>query len=231
MPKYQLRFAAERPRDMEVCLQLAVATSQDEVVAALGGHPCSYGRHKYLRQTFTTVYVAICNQVCDARADFVKCACQSERAAFVQSLVNPALAIARPRSGPQSRTIRRRGVPKRSAKAKATIATRDREPSMEEACEAEPERAGDLGGLPVARAARKRPRSSSSDECKSGERAPSLEGSVVCSEDEAGVRSEASGVYEHACPHGVKVLKSRKKKMCSGCGRTNAEGMAWVCAR
>ena len=60
MPKHNLAWAGERSEDMQCCMQLALATSVEEVQSACAsvktGAYCLM-RHQYLRQSFTCIYV------------------------------------------------------------------------------------------------------------------------------------------------------------------------------
>ena len=50
MPKYMLEYAQNRAADMAASQRLAAAQSSDDVLAALGGAPFSFRRHRYLVQ-------------------------------------------------------------------------------------------------------------------------------------------------------------------------------------
>ena len=55
LPQYKLHYAQERVGDMEACLLIACALSEQKVICALGKGTLSFSPHKYLRQTFVAV--------------------------------------------------------------------------------------------------------------------------------------------------------------------------------
>ena len=73
MPKYQLKFATERAGDMERALNLALAQTEDDVRrAASNKHTGTYDifTHRYLRQTFVSVFFTADGYVLDEHKHF-----------------------------------------------------------------------------------------------------------------------------------------------------------------
>ena len=90
-PKYQLRFAVERPDDMQSAMNLALATTSAEVKAAAVhkvNNVYDLNRHSYLRRTFVTVFVTTDGSVLDGHKHFIEAAGQSEHAIFVKGFVD-----------------------------------------------------------------------------------------------------------------------------------------------
>ena len=89
MPKYKLHFAFEKPEDMKSALGLALAVGPQEVESACIGPTGSYSikRHRYLRTSFTAIYITEDKKVVDWHRHFVQGAGFSEHAEFVKALI------------------------------------------------------------------------------------------------------------------------------------------------
>ena len=74
LPKFQLRFAEERPADMAACVRLALAETPSQVQEACF-HPSTgtydLMRHIYLRQSFATVWVTEQKHCIDCHKDYM----------------------------------------------------------------------------------------------------------------------------------------------------------------
>ncbi len=129
MPKYNLQLATSQPDRMAAMMSLATATCEADVRTACSGEDgYDFLRHKFLRQTFVSVYVTADGQAFDGHADFAQ-GCFTEHQLFVKGILDSGPGGDRPflakiPQGPKSnRRLGRRpkARPKRSAALKRML--------------------------------------------------------------------------------------------------------------
>ena len=125
IPKYNLDFVASKPDDIAAALKLGLASSVPEVADACAcPETGAYDifRHIYLRQSFTTVFVAADGQVVDEHRNFVEGGGHTEHALFIANLKGHKEQP--PATGPKSSQPHKaqpKGKPKRSERLKAML--------------------------------------------------------------------------------------------------------------
>ena len=128
LPKFQLRFAEERPADMAACVRLALAETPLQVQEACF-HPSTgtydLMRHIYLRQSFVTVWVTEQKHCIDCHKDYMTFGGFTEHTLFVSGLVQERDFLSPICSGPlhsrARRQPKRKAKPKRSERTKAML--------------------------------------------------------------------------------------------------------------
>jgi hypothetical protein len=126
IPKYILRYASDRPEDMQACLQLALAETSEMVEAACASKETgAYDivRHMNLRRAFTVVYVTEKGDIVDTHKHFMVCGGHSEHQLFVSELQGKTLTKPIPKGPLHSMPGKRRGhgKPKRSEALKQML--------------------------------------------------------------------------------------------------------------
>lgn len=127
LPKYNMSLASGDRDAVCRCLELSLARSEAEVIAALGwDNVYSFSTHRFLRQSFTAVIHTTQHKVFNLHCDFVRSSGQSEHAFFVQGLVQCCHMDRpwdRPAGGPRRAAAKAKAQPKRNQASQALIVT------------------------------------------------------------------------------------------------------------
>ena len=90
LPKFALRLAKEKPREMQAALDLGLSATASDVLEACR-HPRTgvycLNHHQHLRRSYAIVYVTEEKRVLDSHADFLVAGGFSEHQLFVEALV------------------------------------------------------------------------------------------------------------------------------------------------
>lgn len=127
MGKHQLSYAKDKPRDMQACMQLALAETsadiQDACRSPKTGAYCLH-RHAYLRQAFVTIYVTSQRHVLDTHKDYLTGAGWTEHTLFISALIQDKAFLSPVCQGPSN------SRPKKSPKKKKNVQKSERTKAM-----------------------------------------------------------------------------------------------------
>jgi hypothetical protein len=127
MGKHQLSYAKDKPRDMQACMQLALAeTSADIQDACRSPKTGAYCLHRraYLRQAFVTFYVTSQRHVLDTHKDYLTRAGWTEHTLFISALIQDKAFLSPVCQGPSN------SRPKKSPKKKKNVQKSERTKAM-----------------------------------------------------------------------------------------------------